>query len=517
MNCRESSEKWPSTADFICIAMVGFYAVFMLVQAMTLTIWHDEAITLLNIAGNPGPSWPSGIVAAAAYLSVFDGTGALGNIPTMLIETDVHPPLYYFTSNLWSMVFGDDLFAVRVLSVLCAVFSLLFICRSIKNDNGGNTRGLLVALVMLCVSPTFAYVALNARGYSLGMLFLTAMIMLVHSRIAKGYDTQIRVGLSLMAIGAFGALAFLTHYMTLLAAAPLLLVITIIHIRRYPVAVVLAFIVTIVLAMLALPFLSEQLSARPMQYAGFTQWPQEVVAVILGLRFQFHEVTSGGLFSWLAIAISILLIIILITNSFRRIKTPTVFIHLSVVFGYIAGLLILYSLTDKSLVNQATFRYMVFIVPSLAILAGHLIGEVRLKDRSLAASLAVAALLICGIDTWVINNGPKSDPWRIQADISELVDGFSKHAPEHTIIIFDNKARGIVPVPLFSVRPSTPVFLAETPDDLASIKALMENKKVIYFPAMGVGEMGPAFWEFILGIEDLGFKRKGESFLWLMP
>ena len=55
-------------------------------------IWYDEAITLLETAGNAIPAWSELPTPARTQKELLEGSPSLGEVATGLRETDVHPP-----------------------------------------------------------------------------------------------------------------------------------------------------------------------------------------------------------------------------------------------------------------------------------------------------------------------------------------------------------------------------------------------------------------------------------------
>ena len=96
------------------LAVLAACALYWFDLAQQLPLWHDEAITLLDIAGNPSPDWASGWYTAGEIREAYTGIGEIGDIARDLRETDVHPPIYYYVAHLWAQVFGNEIVALQV-------------------------------------------------------------------------------------------------------------------------------------------------------------------------------------------------------------------------------------------------------------------------------------------------------------------------------------------------------------------------------------------------------------------
>src|SRR5688572_22490677 len=60
---------------------------------------------------------------------VFSWHLSLDGFYTIIARTsaDIHPPLYYFILKIWSFIFGDSVFSIRLLSALFTSSSIFFI------------------------------------------------------------------------------------------------------------------------------------------------------------------------------------------------------------------------------------------------------------------------------------------------------------------------------------------------------------------------------------------------------
>jgi mannosyltransferase len=123
------------------------------------------------------------------------------SIPELLRHTagDAHPPLYYLILKIWTILFGDSLFALRSLSVLFYLASIIVVyalCReaaarfpSAANTLFPSTSGALFAALLLAIHLAPAdEPSRNARMYSQGIFLagLTAWLLLRALRCPRG-------------------------------------------------------------------------------------------------------------------------------------------------------------------------------------------------------------------------------------------------------------------------------------------------------------------------------------------
>ncbi len=135
---------------------------------------YDEGYTMLLAAGTPRPAWPAGIFTAAEARAVFAGHAGLGEIARDLRDTDVHPPLYFWTVAAWRWLAGPSLFGVRLLSVLCGVLALVLVGGIARLARIPPAGGIL--LTVGCYG--FAYTGAIARDFSVAQVLSLAGVWL---------------------------------------------------------------------------------------------------------------------------------------------------------------------------------------------------------------------------------------------------------------------------------------------------------------------------------------------------
>ena len=99
---------------------------------------------------------------------------SLIDIVNVYSRGDFHPPLYYLTLKLWSLVFGTTEIGIRSLSILFSlgtIVSVYLIGVKLKDKNLG-----LVSALFLATGPLFVYYASEARMYSMVTFLVTLLI-----------------------------------------------------------------------------------------------------------------------------------------------------------------------------------------------------------------------------------------------------------------------------------------------------------------------------------------------------
>ncbi|MCA8881577.1 MAG: glycosyltransferase family 39 protein [Rhodobacteraceae bacterium] len=292
-------------ATWLVIALIAAAAVFGGYNIARLTIDFDEAITLLELAGDAAPDWPHGLTTAGSIASAFDGHASLSGLGELLKATDVHPPLYYWTASLWGDIVGQTKTGLRSLSLACILLAAFLLSR-IGAIFGPFAQ--VAAPIIFLVSPATIFAAINARGYGLALLLLVAMTACALRGIRPsdpdGGEADRGADFAIAAAGAFGGAAFLTHYFTLFATAPALGLMGIFALRRHPVAVIAAAILALLAAFVALPYLAVQIDARPNQYVGFRGLTAELLALFRAFVEQFTEIPQRYIWTFEAFCAS---------------------------------------------------------------------------------------------------------------------------------------------------------------------------------------------------------------------
>jgi 4-amino-4-deoxy-L-arabinose transferase-like glycosyltransferase len=197
-------------------------AVAILTAAAALRSFeYDEAYSIFVTSGVPRPAWPTTPFLAGTQRGPYRGHASLLQIAWELRQTDVHPPLYFWSLALWHSIAGSSLFAARMLSVLFAFGALAAVARIAELAGVPPVTAMLFTFG--CYG--FAYTGATARGFALAQM-LTLCGVLLALIAARGF----RVRAAVVAGLALGAASF-ANYLAVFVAAATLLWLTIIRLR----------------------------------------------------------------------------------------------------------------------------------------------------------------------------------------------------------------------------------------------------------------------------------------------
>jgi hypothetical protein len=148
-------ENFPSrVANGAGLVMVLAIALFARFHSITEpVIWYDEAYSLLLAKGSPSYIWAT-------------------------TARDVHPPLYYVLLHFWMLLFGSGVLAVRSLSALADVGTLLLGMKLMSLV--ATRRATWIAALLLALLPISVRYSQEVRMYTLlGFWLMGATVALV--------------------------------------------------------------------------------------------------------------------------------------------------------------------------------------------------------------------------------------------------------------------------------------------------------------------------------------------------
>ena len=122
-------------------------------------------------------------------LSVNIATLPLGDIRSAL-ERDGHPPLYYMLLHFWTEVFGTGDVAVRSLSAVFGLATIVLVWLVGRRRGGPAMAWILVAVV--AVAPFAVRYSNEARMYALVMLLVTLGWFVLDDIVVRGRTTFVR-------------------------------------------------------------------------------------------------------------------------------------------------------------------------------------------------------------------------------------------------------------------------------------------------------------------------------------
>ncbi|MBU3701697.1 MAG: hypothetical protein FGM58_06595 [Acidimicrobiia bacterium] len=176
--------------ELIALALVAV-AIGVLTRFVTRSaLWLDEALSV-NIATLP-----------------------LGEIRSAL-ERDGHPPLYYVLLHFWSELFGTGDVAVRSLSAVFGLATIVLVWFVGRRRGGPAMAWILVAVVAM--APYAVRYSNEARMYALVMLLVTLGWFVLDDIVVRGRSTILRYA----ALAVVTAALLYTHYWSMWLIATL--------------------------------------------------------------------------------------------------------------------------------------------------------------------------------------------------------------------------------------------------------------------------------------------------------
>lgn len=150
------------------------------------SIWFDEAFSYMMASHSPG------------------------EILGLMITADNHPPLYYLLLNVVMSIFGNSVWALRLLSVLGAIGLVGLGAGPVRRIFGNRTAFIYAGVVLF--TPVVLIYAHEARMYSLASFCVTASVL--YGYLAAKYNSR----RDWFAFGLASLAAAYLHYYGLMAA-----------------------------------------------------------------------------------------------------------------------------------------------------------------------------------------------------------------------------------------------------------------------------------------------------------
>ncbi|HWQ60022.1 MAG TPA: glycosyltransferase family 39 protein [Candidatus Fimivivens sp.] len=143
------------------------------------------------------------------YDEAFTGVALKERFSDMLvmIDKDVHPPLYYFAAKVFSEPFGYSVFGIRLFSLIFGVLGIWGIYLFAKELIDRKTA--LYAALIVAVSPFAVQYSQEARMYAM----LSCLLVFAAYFFIRGIKTGKRTYFA--AWGVLLGISFLTHYLAI--------------------------------------------------------------------------------------------------------------------------------------------------------------------------------------------------------------------------------------------------------------------------------------------------------------
>ncbi len=137
--------------------------------------WHDEIYSLANLNGFDAYLFQgsdllpnSKVLAAREYVQMLGHPRFLETLERNILH-EGHPPLYQIILKGWSVIAGTSETSLRALSSFAALMTLLVIYKTGELLESADVGG--KAALLLSTSPFHVFFSIEARSYSLAILF----------------------------------------------------------------------------------------------------------------------------------------------------------------------------------------------------------------------------------------------------------------------------------------------------------------------------------------------------------
>lgn len=475
------------------------WAFWLVLSAQTLPPGHDELITMLQMRGHANPSFLP-LASIVEQQQIFSGPLAdFSDVSPMLLETDVHPPLYYHLALFVSKIGFESLPELRLLSLSMVSLggaALLYLSWRMSEKR---FWAVFLSAVFLMSSGPVIYAAINVRNY--GLLFLLFSLMSLGLFYVNKHKGWRHVGVC-SALAVLSVLALWTHYFAALGVAALFFGWFVFSVRTKFQALSWG-LSSVFVALCAWPlkdWLDVHLHARDNQYEGF----RGGLEFLSMLRIFSEQGAFGGnpespwnMILILGVGFGVLGVVLLAlmqkTSFFSR-QYGTVFVMGS------ALLLGLFWYTDKTLVTLDSSRYALFLIVFFVPLLGWSATKIQ---------ILLPAIVTIGATSWVMSD-IQFDPWGWENAFPESVEYLQD---ETHLAVFGGSRRGIEGAILYRAQTG----FAAMPNGHKDFSRFVENHDVSevrffeYLKAMPAGKKES--WKKVL--RESGFEE-GENSSWTL-
>lgn len=211
--------KMPAKKMRIFLVLLFIFAVGLALRFNNLSgrsLWTDEFFTLFQASGHgvdvvklvddfSKKKLP--LLSKPGDFRLFlksDPARHIKDVTAGLLETDTHPPLYFWIMHIWMKAFGDSSFALRFFSVLAGIFAIFLAYRLGERLFGQRTA--VFCALFTAISAFSVRYSQEARSYSLIMVIglLSSLYLLRLEKDNKNQDA--------LRFAVFTSLGLYTHY-----------------------------------------------------------------------------------------------------------------------------------------------------------------------------------------------------------------------------------------------------------------------------------------------------------------
>jgi len=462
--------------DLLAIAILVLIAVVVrLPGVFNRAIWYDEAITLLETAGNAVPTWSALPTPAATQKELLVGSPTLGEVVSGLRETDVHPPVYYGLLSLWRRIAGNSIEVARLFSVFWSTASVIILYLLLQAF--GFKRPFWPSLVYSLSSGAVHY-GHEARNYSLAIFFVMLATFFAFFVKQLDFNRRSQFWFFTVALAASCSLSFLTNYLTVFPISALLIwcfAWTPKKNRRY---VIPAFALSVVISLTGISTLLAQLGARPKQFQKALGFGDELMKIIeSNFEMLWSPVTSSSGIRWTVVAT--VFVLVLLSAAYVKAAWGAIDKRLFTLMAGLAiapsvGVLALDLLFNKSLGKSS---YVLFGAPAVVVLltlavgdrSTSQVGESRSSAANLARIVGIVAPFFVGLQLSGINFDLERTPEFAGSALRSLARKIEVSSPSPAVVIAAGHGRGDPASIIYELAPETTVCVVDNDSDVSKL------------------------------------------------
>ncbi|MCP5095602.1 MAG: glycosyltransferase family 39 protein [Chloroflexi bacterium] len=412
-------------------------------------IWYDEAITMLETAGNAVTTWPKEPVTAIDAKNQFVGSPTLQQIASDLRRTDIHPPVYYWLLSGWRQLFGASLEMARLFSLVASVGSVFTLYLLLQR---GKVDYPIVPSMIYAISTGAVYAGHETRAYALTVFFIGLAALFAYLSVETGKKRLIyAVGMAI-----FGGLAFQTNYLALFPAGFVFLWFFVNQWSKSKLVAIFVPLLGVSIWLIGFASFLPQLSARTGQNVGFLGFGEELSKLLeLNLIITWNSAETE--LKWLFVLL-IGFSIIQLYRHWSEINQKLMLLLLGLGFSPSVGLLLLDLLFDKNLPQQ---RYLILAGPGLIAIL------VFGANRHMVTRILL--VWVIGLQLTAVNWGQEiSDGWP-GSSLRSAAATVSASETSHIAIVGAGHGRGFPGSVIYELSNDTMVLVVGKGSDLEDV------------------------------------------------
>lgn len=347
---------------------------------------------------------------------------------------DIHPPLYYFILKIWTFVFGDSVFVLRVLSALFMSFSVFFIYAICKKFL--TVKESFFVLLLYAVSPLNLYYSQEARMSALN-LFLNIGAVYYFIKLQEmhlPWRRIFRFPVFYLFI-FFEAAALYTHYFSFFILVSLILYL-LFHFRKqiknaFPAASYFGFV-----ALLYVPWVPTMIEHMKRgqawrQKQGTIQVLQELLNYLkdlsMGLYYHYADLRFVEVLTWIMILVTIILVVLAALRKNQKTE-----LSYNLIIGMCFAVTILLAVIISFNQKIEFYRYLSILVPYVSIITVYQFSKFNKPVITYLLIMIISVINCLGI-YWHFRNDFKNDDYRqiIKQITAEYSDGDKIYVQPH--------------------------------------------------------------------------------------